>query len=316
VNRTPNVVVIGSLIFDFVAFTPRMPEQGETVEGHAFGMYPGGKGANQAVQVGRLGGVCYMIGMVGNDFFGRTIIESLQSSNVKTEYVAQAESAHTGCCCIFVDASGENRIVMVPQANHCFSCADLDRVEHVVAQCDIVLLQLELPLPVVEYAVYMAKRHDRIVILNPAPFREIESEIIQEVDVITPNYTEAKGLAGLVGREPSLTELGARIRSIKKHGWTVVTLGSNGALVVTETDMIHVPAYKIEAVDETAAGDAFNGALAYALAAGRAPLEAVKYASAAGALAAMRKGAQPSIGTRREIDLFIAEHGSLGEITL
>ncbi|MDI7246912.1 MAG: ribokinase [Bacillota bacterium] len=310
------MVVIGSLIFDFVAFTQRMPEQGETVEGYAFGMYPGGKGANQAVQVGRLGGLCYMIGMVGNDFMGRTIIESLQSSNVNTDYIAQTESTHTGSCCIFVDASGQNRIVMVPQANHCFSCADLDRVEHVVAQCDIVLMQLELPLPVVEYAVCMAKRHDRIVILNPAPFREFRSEIVQQVDVITPNYTEAKGLAGLAAREPSLTELGARMRSIKKHGWTVVTLGSNGALVVTETDMVHVPAYRIEAVDETAAGDAFNGALAYALAAGKAPLEAVKYANAAGALAAMRRGAQPSIGTRREIDQLITEQGYLKEMTL
>ncbi|NLW10292.1 MAG: ribokinase [Firmicutes bacterium] len=313
--KGPVITVVGSMIYDFVAFADRMPEQGETVRGYDFGMFTGGKGANQAVQVGRLGACCYMAGMVGQDFMGRAILESLQASGVNTDYVIENPEAKTASCCIFV-AGGENRIIICLQANEVYSVQDLAGVEQQISASDIILLQLEMTMPVITETVKLAKKYGKKVILNPAPYRPLTGELLANVDYLTPNYTEALALINKQGEKPSLEELAAGLREIKADGNFCVTLGAKGALIVAGGENILVPAYQIEAVDETAAGDAFNGALAVTLGEGADLVEAVKFANAAGAVAAMRKGAQPSIGTRTEIEKFIQTKPQLKEIRL
>jgi ribokinase len=311
--KRPVITVIGSMIYDFVAFAHKMPEQGETVKGDGFGMFTGGKGANQAVQVGRLGATCYMAGMIGRDFMGKAILDSLRSSRVKTKYVMKHPEAKTACCCIHV-ANGENRIIIALQANDEYSLDYLDQVEPVIRQSDVILLQYEIPAPTVERAVSLAKQHGKKVILNPAPFRPASPELIEQVDYLTPNYIEALALVDHLGKELPLPDLAAELVRIKKSGYSIVTLGAKGSLIVTPQESTLVPAYSIQALDETAAGDAFNGALAVVIGEGMGLVEAVKYANAAGAIAASRKGAQSSIGTRDEIEAFIRQHGGLKEM--
>lgn len=310
------ITVIGSLIHDFVAFADRMPAQGETVRGTGFRMSTGGKGANQAVQVGRLGVDCYMVGMIGHDFMGEALKESLYRSNVKTDYVFTHPDAQTGACCIFVDAAGENRIIMVPQANDEFHPEYLARVVPPIERAGTILLQLEIPMPTVEAVIAMAKKKGKTVIMNPAPYRPLGINLLNRVDILTPNLTEAAALLDLPAKDIPLAALAGGLRGLNMRGAIVVTLGAKGAMIVTPSNNLLVPAYPVKAVDETAAGDAFNGALAVALMEGRSLIEAVKFANAAGAVAAMREGAQPSIGRREEIEALIAAHPPLRETVL
>ncbi|MGI5838214.1 MAG: ribokinase [bacterium] len=295
------ITVIGSLVFDLVARTPKRPVKGETVIGSDFGMFPGGKGANQAVQAARLGAAVNMVGRVGNDFFGSALLRSLNESGVNTDHVLIDRDATTAVGCIVVDAEGDNSIVVVPQANMRCTKADVDKALPLLAVSDILLLQLEIPLAVVEYAARRAKEYGVRVLLNPAPAQPLSGDLLSFVDLITPNEKE---MAMLAGRElQSKADYNAAAREILRSGLSavIVTLGEKGALLVETDRSLTVPAWPVRAVDTTAAGDAFTGALAVALAEGQSIEMALRFAGAAGALAVGKSGAQPSLPDRREV---------------
>jgi ribokinase len=305
----PRIVVIGSLVFDFVAKAPRLPRKGETLLGETFGMFPGGKGANQAVQAGRLGAEVYMVGRVGDDFLADRLLASLADSGVSTEFVHRDHSLQTASCCIHVDHQGNNAIIIVPQANMGCSADDVAAAAKVLRSADILLCQLEIPIPTVLSALTLAQESQVPAILNPAPAQQVPSSLLSQVTILTPNETEAEILSGIsvptdpnVARDAWAPEVANRIRTLGADT-VIVTLGECGAYLASPNAQRLIPSYSVAVVDTTAAGDAFNGALAVALGEGRELGDAVALANAAGALATTRAGAQPSLASRDEIEL-------------
>ena len=296
-----DIVVIGSLNMDLVVKAPRMPLAGETIPGRGFRMIPGGKGANQAAAAAKLGCRVAMVGRVGDDAFGPRLIENLGQQAVDTRHVWLDDEAATGTAMIIVDDTGENSIVVSAGANGRVSKQDVDRVEELLCQAQILLLQFEVPLDTVEYAIDMATRHHVKIILNPAPARPASSELIAKVDYLVPNEIETRTLTGLKVRGISSAEEAAR--KLLGYGIPVViiTMGEKGALLATEEKVIHVPARNVKAVDTTAAGDAFIGGLAVALIKGFPLEEAVRYATCAGTLAVTKFGAQTSLPSAEEV---------------
>lgn len=307
----PRIVVVGSLVFDFVARAPRLPRKGETVLGEMFGMFPGGKGANQAVQAGRLGAEVYLVGRVGDDVLADRLLTSLSESGVATEFVQRDPSVKTAACCIHVDNDGSNAIVIVPEANWACSTDDVDRAADVLRSADILLCQLEIPLATVEYAVALAAASHVPAILNPAPAQPVSAALLSQVTILTPNETEAEFLSGVTaaaGVGPTddswATSAAQRLRSLGPQS-VIITLGERGAWLATGSGRRLIPGYRVAVVDTTAAGDAFNGALAVALAEKRGVADAVAFANAAGALATTRAGAQPSLAWREEVETLL-----------
>ena len=295
------ILVVGSINMDLVVRVPHAPAPGETVLGGEFTTFPGGKGANQAVAAARMGGDVTMVGRVGNDDFGNTLIHGLLENKVKTTRVTKDSSASSGIAMIAVAADGENMIVVASGANKNLSVEDINKARELMREADLLLLQLETPVEVVTAAVELAKAYNVPVVLNPAPAQPLPTALLAKIDVITPNQNELAVLSGEATLENG-------IQKILEWGVKnlVVTLGHNGARVVTEGIDQHLPAYEVTAVDTTAAGDAFNGALAVAMAEGKTLLEAVKDGMAAGALSATKHGAQPSLPTREAVIDFLA----------
>jgi ribokinase len=312
-TRRPRIAVVGSIVFDCVATADRLPRKGETVLGRTFGMFSGGKGANQAVQAARLGAEVFMIGRVGDDPLADQVLESLRASGVDTRYVKRDPSVRTGACCIHVDAAGDNAIIIVPEANMACSPEDVDAARDVLSSADILLCQLEIAMPTVVHTLDMAAEMGLRVVLNPAPAQPAPDGLFAKAMVLTPNETEAEFFSGeaLPSRAAAdHGDVGWEIRAseqLQRMGaaTVVITLGHRGAFVAAGNGHERVPAYRVSAVDVTAAGDAFNGALAVALAENRGLAQAVAYANAAGAIAASRAGAQPSLATRREFEDFL-----------
>ena len=303
----PRIVVVGSLVFDFVAQAERLPRRGETILGRKFGMYPGGKGANQAVQASRLGADVYLIGRIGDDFLGERLLASLKDSGVKTDFVKRDNAVNTAACCIHVDEQGGNAIVIVPEANLACSRQDVDAAQDVLTTADMLLCQLEIAVPTVAYAVELAAERGVPVILNPAPVQPVPEGLFSKVTILTPNETEAEFLAGITyAQEPTDWEAKAarKLLSLGPRN-VIITLGERGAYLATEEQEVHIPPCRVNAVDATAAGDAFNGALAVALAEGQDLLAAIRFANVAGALATTRPGAQPSLAFRSELEAFV-----------
>jgi ribokinase len=304
----PRILVVGSLVMDFVARAERLPRPGETVLGSTFEMFPGGKGANQAVQAARLGAEVWIVGRVGDDAAGEQLLDGLRRSGVHTEFVRKDTKAGTAACCIHVDARGDNSIVIVPRANLACSRADVDAAFDVLPEADILLCQLEVPLETVEYAVRRARHKHIPVILNPAPVQPLPESLLRQVTYLTPNETEAEQLLGSA-RSPDSDWPAAAGRKLLARGpeQVIITLGSAGLCHISKEGCRMMPAFAVEAVDATAAGDAFNGALAMALAEGRPIVEALRAGSAAGALATTRPGAQPSLPWREEFETFLRQ---------
>jgi ribokinase len=307
--RRPRIVVLGSLVFDFVARAPRLPSAGETLLGDMFGMFPGGKGANQAVQAGRLGAEVFMIGRVGTDFLGERLLASLQESGVNTRFVTQDSALQTAACCIHVDAAARNSIVVVPQANAACGEEDVNAAADVISAADILLCQLEIPVATVAYAARLAAGNRVPVILNPAPAQPLDRALLSTVTYLTPNESEAELLTGTCLKHVSgAKEIDSTVRQAGAKlladgvGTAIITLAENGAYFTSVEREALVPGFQVDAVDTTAAGDAFNGALAVALAEGRRLEEAILQANAAGALATTKVGAQPSLSSRADIE--------------
>ncbi|MGC9396579.1 MAG: ribokinase [Anaerolineae bacterium] len=304
----PKVTVVGSFNMDLLIRTPRMPVKGETILGGPFITGPGGKGANQAVAAARLDADVAMVVKLGKDAFGDQAADNLTKEGIRPDFILRDGASHTGVAFIVVDDSGENMIVVALGTNDLLTPADIDAAREAIADADVALFQLESPLETVTYAIRMAHEAGTTVVLNPAPGQALSAELLSLVDVLTPNQTELQLLVeGDLTGFKELTHLAevetaARVLLDRGVGAIVVTLGAEGALIVARDAIRHVPGYKVDAVDTTGAGDAFNGALAVALAEGRQLAEAVDFANAAAALQVTKVGTAPAMPYRRDVE--------------
>lgn len=302
------IVVVGSLNMDLVVRAPRQPLPGETILGGPFQTIPGGKGANQAVAIARLGHPVVMVGRVGADPFGQALRDNLAAAGVDIGLVRRDEQAASGVALIVVDDAGQNSIVVASGANMRLEESDVEEAEGAIASAAALVLQLECPLPAVARAVALAHGHGVPVILNPAPARPLDDELLRQVDYLVPNESETALLTGVEVLDEESAGLGAGKLLAAGVGAVIVTLGERGALLARGKETTLLPAYKVTAVDTTAAGDAFVGAFAVALAESRPLPEALNMALAAGALAVTRMGAQPAMPRRAELDSFLGRY--------
>ena len=305
---TANIAVVGGINIDLVARTARIPKPGETVIGRDLSMVPGGKGANQAVAAARLEANVFMIGRLGDDTFGGQLRRSLATADVDLTYVFESANSASGVAVIVVDEAGENSIVVALGANARVTPADVEAAASVIAASDALLLQLEIPLETVLRAAALGHAHGVKVILNPAPARALPAELLSLADILVPNETETAQLSGMPTE--SLADLEAAAARFLRFGVNAVilTLGRRGALLAQEDRTRYFPSFEVSrVVDTTAAGDAFMGGLATAIAEGQDLNEAILWANAAGALAVTRAGAQPSLPTRQEVEALLAQ---------
>jgi ribokinase len=301
------IAVVGSNMIDLITYVDRMPEAGETVEAPRFEMGFGGKGANQAVAAARLGSQVMMVARVGDDAFGKNYLENFRDQGIDVRHVSPAPGFSNGVAPIFVDPSGENRILIVKGANTQLSQADVDRAAEDLAACDLILMQLEVPLETVYHTVALAARLGKDVLLNPAPAHpELEVARLAGLTFLVPNQTELALLSGMP--TGSVAENEAAARSLLRKGirTVIVTLGGDGALLVTEAGTRHVPPVRVKPVDTTGAGDAFIGSFAHHYAAARDAGEALRQAVRYAALSITRPGTQKSYAGAAEFREFCA----------
>jgi ribokinase len=300
-----DILVVGSLNMDLVVRAPRFPEPGETLSGEDLALIPGGKGANQAVAAARLGASVAMLGRVGRDVFGQSLVENLALNRVDVSRVAR-DPAATGTAIIVVDAQGQNSIVLSPGANGQLTSGDVTGLP----DARILLLQFEVPPETVWAAARLARKKGLRVIVNPAPARVLEPDFLKSVDILVPNESELSLLTGRPVTDERSAEAAARELLAQGAGLVIVTRGEHGVLAVASDFRLSLPAFKVEVVDTTAAGDAFIGGLALALAKDKLLKDVLVYACACGALAVTKFGAQPSLPTQAEVDAFLAERAA------
>jgi ribokinase len=300
-----SVVVVGSSNTDMILSVARIPMPGETVMGGRFATAQGGKGANQAVAAARSGGHVAFIGRLGRDSLGEQALSGLKREGISVSHVVRDDDHPSGVALIFVGSDGENCIGVAGGANQQLSAKDISRARGLITGARVLLLQLETPLRTVEAAASLAHAAGVGVILNPAPARPLPDRLLRMVMLLTPNETEASILAGIRVNSVASATRAARILQGRGARSVIVTLGANGAIVATEGGVNWIPSFKVRAVDSTAAGDVFNGALAVRIAEGSALPEAVRFAHAAAALSVTRSGAQPSIPGRKAINAML-----------
>lgn len=306
------VVVVGSLNMDLVVRTPRHPRPGETLFGSDFATFPGGKGANQAVAAARLGAQVALIGRVGGDGFGASLTAGLQADGIDTTHVTVDDGAPTGIALIAVDQAGENTIIVASGANMRVATGDIDAATAMIADAAVLAMPLETPLATVRRAVALAKRHNTPVIVNAAPAQPLDRDLLAAIDILIVNETElalvanptALGLTAKVSDDHD--DIEHAVRRLQSVGCrrVIATLGEAGCLVAAGEVWRSLPGHRVAVVDTTAAGDAFVGAVATAIAAGEDTFAAAEWGNAAGALAVTKAGAQPSLPTRAEFDRF------------
>ncbi|MCG8353494.1 MAG: ribokinase [Chloroflexales bacterium] len=289
---------------DLVIYTPRLPVPGETISGGPFATYPGGKGANQAVAAARLGAQVAMIGRVGQDAFGAAMQAAVAEAGVNVAYIDALSDVATGVALIAVETSGQNTIIIAPGANDRLTPADIDAAADAITAANLLVLQLETPLPAVQRAAAIARSAGKTVILNPAPAQPLSSDLLELVDYLIPNEYEATILlGGGTTEDKHPIEQAEALQVATGVSSVVLTLGAQGAtLVGSATAPDAVCAHQVKAIDATAAGDAFVAAFAVALSEGRSPPEALRWGNAAGALTTTRLGAQPALPSRAEIE--------------
>ena len=286
---------------DMVVKTSHIPVPGETVLSGSFFMNPGGKGANQAVSVARLGGDVAFVSKVGNDVFGKQSTQLFEEEGIDIAHLLSDDTLPSGVALITVDRSGENSIVVASGANAGLMPADLEDALDKIAGAGIVLMQLEIPTETVHFAAIYAVKHGVKVILNPAPANTLPPKLLSCIDIITPNQSEAAMLSGInVTDAASAAQAAVAIHNLGVKS-VIITMGAMGCVIYDKGEITVVPAQKVEAVDTTAAGDVFCGALAVALAEGGTLFDAVDFASRAAAISVTRMGAQPSIPYRKEL---------------
>ena len=296
------IVVVGSTNTDMVIKTSKLPLPGETILGGEFLMNPGGKGANQAVAAARLGGKVTLVAKTGEDIFGRQTKSIFESENLDTEFLFSDSESPSGIALITVDSHAENCIVVAPGANARLVRQDIDLAAAAIQNAEIVLMQLEIPLDTVIYATEIAFKAGKKVILNPAPAQPLPIELLEKLYMITPNETEAELLTGIHVTDQISAESAARVLLGKGVQVVVVTLGNKGALLVTPDICKLIPGYQVEAIDTTAAGDCFNGALAVAISEDAGLIKAVGFANKAASISVTRMGAQASAPYRSEVE--------------
>ena len=302
---TAKIVVVGSFNADLVSYMERMPRPGETVHGERFATGAGGKGSNQAVAAARLGADVRFIGRLGNDVFANLAYEIWDAEGVNYDFVKRDSEVATGVAPILVDSSGENMIVVVLGANKRLRESDIDAAREVIAAADMLVVQLEVNLDMVPYALNAAKEFGVATILNPAPAAPISRETIQLADYLTPNETELETLTG--GADDVVSA--ARALLTGDDQTAVVTLGAKGAQIVTLDETALVPTFAVDVVDTTGAGDTFNAALAVGLSEGMALERAVRFANAAAALCVTKPGAADSVPYRADVDALVLGQG-------
>jgi ribokinase len=298
-----NILVIGSSNTDMVIKTERFPIPGETIIGGEFFMFPGGKGANQAVAASRLGGRVTLLCKIGMDVFGSQAVDGFLKENINVDHVITDQQHASGVALIMVNQQGENKIVVASGANAALLEKDIEKVlPAILDKADIVLLQLEIPVSTTEFIVQKAFEHGKRVILNPAPAQLLSSELFSHLFLITPNETEAALLSGIEVRDEKTAWKAAAILLERGVQNVIITLGASGALFKNADEQFLLKPPRVTAVDSTAAGDVFNGALAVAIAEGRNWKTAIEFANCAAAISVTRMGAQSSTPFRSEIE--------------
>jgi ribokinase len=299
---TGGVLVIGSANMDLVVTTTKFPEPGETVFGKEFKKFPGGKGANQAVAAAKLGADTYFIGKFGDDVFCSELSENMKSDGVQIPVLLKDKKSSTGVAFITVNSEGQNEIVVISGSNMKLTPDDIEQHSELFDKCSVVLTQLEIPVETVMKAAALAKKKNLVFILNPAPARELPEELYSKIDYLIPNELELEFLSGeKVSDEESIKKAALSLitRGIRN---VIVTMGSKGAMLVSSEGYRIYPSSKVEVVDTTAAGDSFNGTIAFSLAGGKNIDEAVRIANKAASISVTRMGAQSSMPYYQEIE--------------
>ncbi|RMA82050.1 MULTISPECIES: ribokinase [Enterobacter] len=304
-----NLVVLGSINADHILNLESFPTPGETVTGNQYQVAFGGKGANQAVAAGRSGANIAFIACTGDDDTGERVRKQLASDNIDIAPVSVVAGESTGVALIFVNAEGENVIGIHAGANAALTTERVEAQRAIIAGAEALLMQLESPVESVLAAAKIAHENHTTVVLNPAPARVLSDELLALVDIITPNETEAEKLTGFCVENDDDAARAARALHDKGIGTVIITLGSRGVWASVNGEGRRVPGFKVKAIDTIAAGDTFNGALVTALLEGKRMDDAIRFAHAAAAIAVTRKGAQPSVPWRKEIDEFLSQQG-------
>ena len=299
--KANKILVVGSSNTDMVIKTLHFPSPGETILGGRFLMNAGGKGANQAVSAVRLGGLVTFVGKIGNDIFGKQAVQQLEAEGININFVSVDRVNPSGVALITVDSKGENSIVVASGSNGTLSPDDFDKANDELDKSEFVLMQLEIPIPTVEYIARIAVQKQKKVILNPAPAAALADELLQNLYLITPNETEAEILTGVKVTDEMSAMKAAAILHEKGVEIVIITMGAAGAFLLINGKSEIIKAPKVDAVDTTAAGDTFNGALAVALSEGKTIQESIAFANKAAAISVTRIGAQSSIPFRNEI---------------
>jgi ribokinase len=302
-----DIVVLGSLNMDLVVRAKHMPVPGETIRGEGFTTVPGGKGANQAAASARLGAKVEMVGRVGADPFAPVLLENMRTQGVGVTHVLSDPSAASGIAMIILDEQGENSIVVAPGANGRVSLEDVTAARTLIAQARFLIMQFEIPLPVVREAIALARELGKQVILNPAPALPVEADFLRGVYCLVANESEARALTGFEVNDLAAAERAGRKLAALDIPVVIITLGAQGAMLVAEGKAVHVPARQVKVVDTTAAGDAFIGGIATAFLKGLSLVEAVRYATCAGTLATTVLGAQTSLPSAAQVQAFYEE---------
>ncbi len=296
-----DVLVFGSISMDLTTYVPALPRLGETLRGSAYITVPGGKGDNQAVAAARMGAETAFIGRVGDDQFGEEVKRIVSGEHVDVSGLIKDPEHDTGLAVISVDANADNSIIIISGANMAIDDSDLKRAEVMMSKTKVVMLQLEIPVPISVAAAKMAKEKGVLVVFDPAPASSLPDEVYRYIDYITPNEVETEALVGFYPQDEIMAAKAAKWFREKGVGAAIIKLGGKGVYFEGKNASGFIPAFKVDPIDTVAAGDAFNGGLAVALAEGKPLAEAVRWAAAAGAMATTKKGAMPSMPYREEV---------------
>ena len=305
------IVVIGSSNVDLIMKMARLPQRGETITDAVFLQTFGGKGANQAVAAARAGGHVSFVNCVGDDRYGAAIIDNMKAANIDVEFMFVAPDEASGTALVMIGEGGDNYLSVAPGANYCLTRTHIDQIKPLIAQAAMIMLQCEIASDCLEYVITVAVEQQRPIMLNLAPARALPETCLQRLAYLIVNESEAEFLGG--GAVDSLERAKEAARALRARGprVVVITLGAQGACVADDSTVIHVPAFVVQPVDATAAGDTFCGALAVALVEGQPLAQAARFANAAAAIAVTRLGAQPSIPVRQEIEQFLGSGSSV-----